>query len=104
VAVLHLPRSLVSMFPEAPRRTEVEAASVAELIARLDERWPGMADRLCRPGPALRDHINVFVDGRRADLDAPLEDRSLVHIIPAVSGGAPSTAVRNERIVASALP
>ena len=32
----------------------------------LEERWPGIRDRLCEPGPVLRSHIHVYVDGERA--------------------------------------
>ena len=87
MAVVHLPRSLVAMFPEAPRLLELDAATVDELIERMDARWPGMRDRLCEPGPRLREHINVFVDGRREHIDTPLAAGSVVHVIPAVAGG-----------------
>jgi sulfur-carrier protein len=87
VAIVHLPRSLIALFPEAPRHLEVEADSVEALIRALDGRWPGMWDRLCDSGPRLREHINVFVDAERAALDAPLIATSTVHIIPAVAGG-----------------
>ena len=50
----------------------VEAATVDELIGRLDERWPGMRDRLCDAGPTIREHINIFVDGERATLATPV--------------------------------
>ena len=67
---------------------DMSAPTLGDLITRLDERWPGMRDRVCEPGPQLREHINVFVDGRRErDLGAPLTDASVVHIIPAVAGG-----------------
>jgi hypothetical protein len=42
----------------------VEAATVEAAFARLDDRWPGLHDRLCEPGPVLRRHIKVYVDGR----------------------------------------
>jgi molybdopterin converting factor small subunit len=87
MAVLNLPRSLVALFPEAPRHLEVEADSVMSLVRALDERWPGMWDRLCEPGPRIREHINVFVDGERASIDQPLTASSVVHVIPAVAGG-----------------
>ena len=82
-----LPRSLVSLFPGAPRRCEVEAGSVAEAIDRLDDVAPGMRNRLLDAGPSIRRHINVFVDGVPASLATPLEPDSVVHVIPAVSGG-----------------
>lgn len=90
MATVHLPRSLVGLFPGAPRRVEVEAASVEELIGELDRRWPGMRDRLCEAGPRIREHVNVFVNGERVDLAAQLEPGAVVHVIPAVSGGGPA--------------
>ena len=84
---VYLPRSLLTLFPTADRRPKVDASTVAELIDRLDERWPGMRNRLCDAGPTIREHVNVFVDGERAELDTPLAAGSTVHIIPAVSGG-----------------
>jgi molybdopterin converting factor small subunit len=47
-----------------------------------------MRDRLCEPGPRIREHINVFVDGeRQRDLAMTLGSDAVVHIIPAVAGG-----------------
>ena len=88
MARVRLPRSLVALFPDAPRELEIPAADLVTLIRALDARYPGMWDRLCEPGPRLRQHINVFVDGHRVTLDAALAQGSVVHIIPAVSGGA----------------
>src|SRR6266536_1291986 len=86
-ATVYLPASLVALFPGAPRRLEVEAATVAALVDVLNARWPGMRDRLCAPGPSIRQHINVFVDGERSTLSTALNAASVVQIIPAVSGG-----------------
>ena len=87
MADLHLPATLPPLFGDMPRRIEVEAATVAEAIARLDERWPGLRDRLCEPGPVLRSHINVYVDRERAQLDTALDAASRVDVIAAISGG-----------------
>lgn len=83
-----LSRALVALFPGVPRPVVVEASSVREVIAALDRAAPGIADRLIRAGPSIREHINVFVDGDLADLDTPVQPGSTVHVIPAVSGGA----------------
>lgn len=87
MATILLPRSLVSLIPAAPRRCEVEATSVAEAIDRLDEVAPGIRNRLIDAGPTIRRHINVFVDGVPASLATPVGPESVLHVIPAVSGG-----------------
>jgi molybdopterin synthase sulfur carrier subunit len=87
MADLHLPPTLPSLFADLPRQLEVNAATVDQAIERLDERWPGLRDRLCEPGPVLRPHINVYVDRERATLDTALEARSRVDVIAAISGG-----------------
>ena len=84
---VHLPRALLPLFPGAPPVLEVEAATVAGVMEGLDARWPGMADRLRDSRPAIRRHINVFADGRRATLDTPLSAGATVHILTAISGG-----------------
>ena len=38
-------------------------------------------------GPRIRVHMNVFVDGHRAQLDSLVGPGSTIHVIPAVSGG-----------------
>jgi len=89
VASVYLPRSLVALFLEPPpRHIELASATLGQLVADLDAQWPGMSDRLLEPGPQIREHINVFIDGERErSLAAPLTDASVVHVIPAVAGG-----------------
>ncbi len=87
MAEVYLPTTLLPLFPELTRRVEVQAGSVDEAIARLDERWPGFRDRLVEAGPALRPHINVYVDKERAELDTAVESSSRVDVIAAISGG-----------------
>ena len=87
MAELHLPPTLPPLFRDLPRRIDLDAATVGEAIARLEERWPGVRDRLCEPGPSLRPHINVYVDRERAGLETALGARSRVDVITAISGG-----------------
>ena len=89
MADVHLPSTLTALFGDLPRRVDVDAPTVADAIARLDERWPGLRDRLCENGSvrALRKHIHVYVDRERAELDTALAAGSRVDVIAAISGG-----------------
>ena len=86
MADVHLPGTLIPLFPGLTRRLDVDAASVDGAIAELERQWPGLRDRLCGAGE-LRTHIHVYVDRERASLSTPLEARSRVDVIAAISGG-----------------
>jgi sulfur-carrier protein len=93
MADVHLPATLPPLFDGLPRQLDVEAASVGEVLEQLDERWPGLRDRVCEPaggaggGTTLRPHIRVFVDGERAELDTSLAAGARLDVIAAISGG-----------------
>lgn len=82
-----LPRTLVDLFPGAATEAEVEAATVGAALDALDRRWPGMRARLADTRPAIRKHINIFIDGERATLKTPLKPGDEVCILTAISGG-----------------
>ena len=84
---VRLPGALVDLFPGAPRRLDLEAATVRDMVDELNRRWPGMRDRLCDTTPAVRRHINIFVDGERASLETQLPAGAEVFILTAISGG-----------------
>lgn len=78
---------MVDLFPGSTRRVEMSAWTVDEMIDELDRRWPGMADRIRDTRPAIRKHMNVFVDGERAKLDTKLSPGTEVFVFTAISGG-----------------
>lgn len=67
---------------------EVDAASVREVIDKLDERWPGLRERLL-DGERLRPNLSVAVDGEISTLGAaePVQPGSEVHFVAAIRGG-----------------
>ncbi len=87
MADVHLPTTLSPLFPGLSRHLEVEAETVADALDKLDQKWPGIRDRLVQEGPSLRSHIHVYVDKERSGLDTKLEPRSRVDVIAAISGG-----------------
>jgi sulfur-carrier protein len=84
---VRLPGVLVDLFPGSRRSVELRASTVDDIMNGLDRLWPGMRDRLCDSTPAIRKHINIFIDGERARLDTPIEPGTEVFVLTAISGG-----------------
>jgi molybdopterin synthase sulfur carrier subunit len=87
MAELHLPTTLLPLFPGLERCVDVRATTVDEALEELNRRFPGLRDRLCEPGPVLRRHINVYVERERGDLGSPLAEGSRVDVVAAITGG-----------------
>lgn len=72
---------------------EVAAATIHELVAQLDARFPGMGERLMEPGGIMRRWVNLYVDGEDiralAGEATPLPPGCEVMIVPSVAGGQP---------------
>jgi molybdopterin converting factor small subunit len=68
---------------QAPGRT------VRELLARLDERYPGLKAAIVQDDGRLRPGVAVAVDGYISNLGLfqPLDDGSDVQFVPAIGGG-----------------
>jgi molybdopterin converting factor small subunit len=70
---------------------QVEADSVKRAIEALDEKIPGIADRICTELGTPRPHILIYVDQveirELKGMDTLLRGNETVHIIAAVSGG-----------------
>lgn len=67
---------------------EVEGSNVRQVIAALDERFPGIRERLCE-GDHLRPGLAVAVDGRMSSVGLlqKVRPESEVHFLPAIGGG-----------------
>ncbi|HEY5567635.1 MAG TPA: MoaD/ThiS family protein [Gammaproteobacteria bacterium] len=80
----------LSRHTECPR-SEIAAATVAELLDRYFEKWPDVRGFVLDDQGEVRKHIKVFVDGRnlldRARLSDPLDGDSEVYVFQALSGG-----------------
>jgi len=71
--------------------TQVEGATVGQVLEALFEVHPELRDRLSDGNGALRRFVNVYVDGediRFGDgLETAVGDGREVQILPAVAGG-----------------
>ena len=87
---VHLPSILSSLY-SAQRVVEVEAGSVGEIALVLNQRFPGMGERLLEPDGSLRRYVNVFLEGEdgrwQADVGSEVKQGSQVWIVQNVAGG-----------------
>jgi molybdopterin synthase sulfur carrier subunit len=67
---------------------EVSATTVRQVVAALEARFPGVAERLCA-GESLRPGMAVAVNGTISSLGLlqKVPDGSEIHFLPAVGGG-----------------
>ena len=67
---------------------QLAAETLREVIAQLEQRFPGMDQRLCRD-QALNPTLQVSIDQQmmQRSLSAKLGPQSEVHFLPAIGGG-----------------
>lgn len=67
---------------------DVPGATLGELLRALDERCPGLYDRVVEDGK-VRPQLAVAIDGEAASfpLHEPLSANADVTIVPAIGGG-----------------
>ena len=67
---------------------EAEGATLAELLADLDRRYPGIRFRMVDEQDQIRPHMRVFVNGEQVrDLNLSLGPADDVQILQSLSGG-----------------
>ncbi len=70
--------------------------TIADLLAHLDQSYPGIRARLITEDGSLHRFVNVYINDEDVRflgaLDAKVADGDTVTILPAVAGGATTTA------------
>ena len=70
---------------------EVSAATVAEAIAELQTRFPGIKERLLDESGAVRRFVNVYVNEEDIrflqNQQTPIRSGDEISIVPAIAGG-----------------
>lgn len=87
MAVVWIP-GLLRDLTGGQQTVDVPGKTVRDVIAAMEERFPGMQERLIEDG-RLMPSITVIVDGEPGNmrLRQPLREDSEVHFLPAISGG-----------------
>ncbi len=67
---------------------DADGATVAEVLADLDRRYPGIRFRVVDEQGRMRPHMRFFVNGEQVfDLARPLRSGDELQIVQALSGG-----------------
>ena len=69
-------------------RAEADGATLAEVLADLERRHPGIRFRMIDEQDRMRRHVRFFVNGEATfDLGLPVRPTDEVCIVQALSGG-----------------
>lgn len=83
-------KNLQRFFPHI-RTINVDGETVTQVVAALDQRYPGLAGYLLDDRGALREHVNIFVNEElirdRQTLSDALGTNDQVYVLQALSGG-----------------
>jgi len=70
------------------REVKATGATLGEVLADLERRYPGLRFRVIDEQERMRPHIRFFVNGEQVfDLTRPLRPADSVQIVQALSGG-----------------
>src|SRR6266540_3500088 len=75
---------------------DVEGATLREIISRLEASYPKLTGWVVDEQGCVRPHVNLFLNGERAGLEARVRPQDRIHVLPAISGGAVGVAERTE--------
>jgi molybdopterin synthase sulfur carrier subunit len=94
MARVEFTRHLVRFFGDLEAAQDVDGGSVAEIVAALEVRHPGLAGYLIDERGSLRQHVNIFVGDRpvrdRVALSDPVGPTERIFVLQALSGGSPA--------------
>lgn len=91
MAQIRFTSHLKKFFPDLKNGEHVDGTTVAELIAALDRRHPGLAHYVVDERGTLRKHVNIFIGDSLINdperLLDPVAEGTTVFIMQALSGG-----------------
>ena len=72
-------------------KASVEGNTMSEVVEALENKFPGLKDRICEPTGELRSFVNVYINGediRFGDgMSSSVASGDEISIVPAVAGG-----------------
>lgn len=86
MAVVRL-RAPLSELAGGRRELRVEGATVRDVLRALEAEHPAIAGWILDERVAIREHVNVFVNGEKSREERTVADDDRIHVIPSISGG-----------------
>lgn len=84
---VYIPSALRS-YTTQQSEVQVEGETLADVLAALDLRFPGIRFRIITEQDAIRPHIRIFVNEQQLnELATPLHPTDTLYIVCALSGG-----------------
>jgi len=69
----------------------VDGSTVRSLVENLDQKYPGIKERICDETGKIRRFVNVYVNGDDIrflqNLETGLKEGDTISIVPAIAGG-----------------
>ena len=86
MAVVRL-RAPLSELAGGRREIRIDGGTVREVLRALERENPAIAGWILDEQVAIREHINVFVNGEKGREETALGADDRIHVIPSISGG-----------------
>jgi molybdopterin converting factor small subunit len=92
--------TILRKYSDGEKTVKADGATIRDLIAGLDARYPGLGGQLLTEDGSLHRFVNVYLNDEDirflGTLDATLGEGDVVAILPAVAGGSGGLKERNE--------
>ena len=69
------------------RSHALAGTTVIELLTALETAHPAVAGWILDEQGLIREHINIFVNGKHGREETRVNETDRVHVLPAISGG-----------------
>ncbi len=90
MAIVKFTRALRRFYPDL-KPLQIDAVSIAEVLAEINRQHPGLADYIVDERGKLRQHVNIFINNSLINDREALSDTVAAHeevyIMQALSGG-----------------
>ncbi len=90
MATVRIPTPLRSL-TQGNEEVSAAGATIGELIADLEQNYPGIKARICDDEGKVRRFVNIFANDEDIrflkNLDTAIKDEDEISIVPAIAGG-----------------